>query len=397
MDASDWYIEVNGKKVGPFTLDQIQGFFQDGEIRAYHQVTSKQLGGQWISVEELIQTQTPPAVIPEVERTQLTGINFQPPPRPEISPSEPIEDKVDPTMSLFNALQVVREKRAATIEPATYKNKGLRKPLFKVMDMSANFAAVRAALPAVRAAIPITPRMWWTAVSAGLILGALTFGIMKGFKHRAQSGPGSLTQVTGALPLTTTTVTNPFNSGVNSGIGSVPNKPKSSFPEAAKHLIPPPQPPPHMSSLNSGRRGGGAMIPRPGEENQGQNAQDNGAQYPPPDPSNPYNTPNGNYAGEPAGYPPAQQPPVQQNFEPQNGQTPGYPPNSQNLPYPQTPQTMQNGQNPTYVPVDPNTGAPIQNPPNQTETEQNAAPSQDQFQQQQQLLQQQQQQQPPQQ
>ena len=41
MDLGDWYLEVNGRKVGPFTLDQIQGLLNDGEIRAYHQVTSK--------------------------------------------------------------------------------------------------------------------------------------------------------------------------------------------------------------------------------------------------------------------------------------------------------------------------------------------------------------------
>src|SRR5665213_2245016 len=105
MEVSDWYIEVNGKKVGPFTLDQIRGFFEDGEIRSYHQVTSQHIGGQWISVEELIQSENPPGSLPPEERPQVTGINFRAPPRPEISSSEPLVDQPDPTMSLFNALR----------------------------------------------------------------------------------------------------------------------------------------------------------------------------------------------------------------------------------------------------------------------------------------------------
>jgi hypothetical protein len=31
MAESQWYLEVNGQKIGPFALDHIQGLFADGE------------------------------------------------------------------------------------------------------------------------------------------------------------------------------------------------------------------------------------------------------------------------------------------------------------------------------------------------------------------------------
>jgi hypothetical protein len=81
MDLGEWYLEVNGRKVGPFTLDQIQGFLDDGEIRAYHQVTSAEVGGKWMSVEEMLESRSSSAPAD-------FGEDLPPPPPPASSSDE---------------------------------------------------------------------------------------------------------------------------------------------------------------------------------------------------------------------------------------------------------------------------------------------------------------------
>ena len=100
MAESQWHLEVNGKKVGPFTLDQIQGLYEDGEIRGYHQVTSDQLHGKWITVQELVDSAglTAPAPPPEI-----TGTGELPTLEPPVSETINLEPELGPTPTLDTA------------------------------------------------------------------------------------------------------------------------------------------------------------------------------------------------------------------------------------------------------------------------------------------------------
>jgi hypothetical protein len=297
MAESQWHLEVNGKKVGPFTLDQIQGLFDDGEIRGYHQVTSDQLHGKWISVQELIDSAglSAPAPPPEftgeipslkapappikfesyapaapvleapvleavetVEATRMVSMpelsetaeyvgaepslysspsegaaksgprtfkeprqdfnnEFQPPPRPSDlgnsgpdSPDAPPafdaqpagwgsgdavvattayqqeahEDAraaADPAMSLLSTLQNLRERQTSQIQ---------HDPTI-MLDIDS--------LGRNRKPVPV--RMWLTAIFAGIVLGALSIGLIKVFKkHPVTGAPGSLTEINQSQP-----------------------------------------------------------------------------------------------------------------------------------------------------------------------------------------------------
>lgn len=236
MPTEYWYLEVNGKKIGPFTLEQIQGFLSDGEIKPYHQVTSEKLAGRWISVEELLHTDAPPPPPPSestavgmpvlestpvLEATPVLDIspaleaapvsesapsleipiggqgNFQPPPRPEIHTEPTDEDKPDPTLSLFNALQGLREKRNASIQPPAVKSRSndplLKFPNVKVPELSeitGSFKYVRSWFPA-----EFTTRMILVAIFAGIILGSLTWGFVKMMRTKAPAPGGKLTEI----------------------------------------------------------------------------------------------------------------------------------------------------------------------------------------------------------
>jgi hypothetical protein len=319
MAESQWHLEVNGRKVGPFTLDQIQGLYEDGEIRGYHQVTSDQLDGKWISVQELVDSAAiaapapPPDVTGEtpsltapvfesesesvvleapvleaIDATQTISLpeleelaelpelveageqigsepalyqtkpsaktlkeprqdfneDFQPPPRPadvststsahtsvqsttheappisggEGSPShhsfeafegqsstsgsEPVvavsaytpptpdsDDRAaaDPALSLLSSLQNLRERQTSQIQ---------HDPTIILHSGSISGSGRK----------PVPMRMWLTAIFAGIILGALSIGLIKIFHHKPTMGaPGSLTEINQSKPPTQVT------------------------------------------------------------------------------------------------------------------------------------------------------------------------------------------------
>src|SRR3990170_5023318 len=63
----EWFLDVQGKKVGPFTLEQVHGLLEDGEIRKFNRVTRDPLGREWITVDEALtkkqpEPETPPTL-----------------------------------------------------------------------------------------------------------------------------------------------------------------------------------------------------------------------------------------------------------------------------------------------------------------------------------------------
>ncbi len=108
LPTPHWYLNVNGVKTGPYTRDQILGLLEDGEIRADSKVTSHKVHHQWITIEQFIAMKKRPAA-------PASG-NFEPPPRPpeveqERTLTQAIQRDDDPTITLFTALQVSKERK----------------------------------------------------------------------------------------------------------------------------------------------------------------------------------------------------------------------------------------------------------------------------------------------
>ena len=161
MDLGDWFLEVNGRKVGPFTLDQIQGFLDDGEIRAYHQVTSNEMGGRWISVEELLEAHPggidappppPPSDLPESTMMLATPMAAETlvAPAPTKAPPKPAQ-----TAGVLN--------RAAPTEPVpesnSYQTEYVPAPdAPSIAEMAAAYSQDASFQPPPRPEIGIRPR-----------------------------------------------------------------------------------------------------------------------------------------------------------------------------------------------------------------------------------------------
>jgi hypothetical protein len=317
MVESQWYLEVNGQKIGPFALDHIQGLYADGEIKGYHQVTSDQLEGQWITVQELVDSlriaapppptsdfsapPSPPAddededepktsiAIPVLESRDEEAENdfenslpqapteeeedgeeapppppeapaefnsdFQPPPRPpdllsataaaaeaakklaadpapvKTLPPEPPKQEVlapvnDPAISMLSSLQLFKERQEKTTE--TYD------PTLVIQsDMLS------------RGNQSATSRLWIIAVVAGVILGCISWGVLKTLKNKAKAPSGTMTQISNhstssqqaSQPITKTAP--PVTTNVASPANNSAFKPAEGLHEPQHRLAPP--------------------------------------------------------------------------------------------------------------------------------------------------------------
>jgi hypothetical protein len=105
--APAWFLELQGRKVGPYTIDQIEGLLRDGEIPADQKTTADYLNGRWIGVQDLIQAY-------HRGQDQVARGHFEPPPKPAPSDQAPLERRVeDSTTELFSTLQMARDRKNA--------------------------------------------------------------------------------------------------------------------------------------------------------------------------------------------------------------------------------------------------------------------------------------------
>src|SRR4051812_32845216 len=101
--TAEWYLEVGGKKSGPYSTAQVLELAQSGQLQPHHRVTAAHLGEQWITVDELARSMGPES--------------FHPPPRPSTlqekqqSYSPPAgAGGGDPMLGLFDALQAAKDR-----------------------------------------------------------------------------------------------------------------------------------------------------------------------------------------------------------------------------------------------------------------------------------------------
>lgn len=107
--STEWFVQgYDGKSYGPYSAEQIQQFLKAGQVKPDQPMTAAHLEGKWSTVG---------SVLAELEAVR----QFQPPPRPEaiLSHPEHLENAAqslepDPVLSLFDALQAARDRKAVT-------------------------------------------------------------------------------------------------------------------------------------------------------------------------------------------------------------------------------------------------------------------------------------------
>ena len=116
----EWYLEIEGRKSGPYTADQIEGFLKDREILPRHRVFSPRRPDQLMTAGEFV------SAIQHQRQMSAGGATATPPSKPRAfqPPNKPQDmdertgiikvdtaARADPTQHLFDALQAVRERQ----------------------------------------------------------------------------------------------------------------------------------------------------------------------------------------------------------------------------------------------------------------------------------------------
>ncbi len=115
--APEWYLEIAGKRTGPFSVEQVQGLLRESQISSDTRISGRGLRGPVVVGEFLaaIELRKKSGAV-----AQGRGASFSPPPRPDgieerraRSPEAIERTRVgfDPAQDLFDALQQVRERQ----------------------------------------------------------------------------------------------------------------------------------------------------------------------------------------------------------------------------------------------------------------------------------------------
>jgi hypothetical protein len=160
--TQEWFLEVDGRKTGPFATDQILGLFADQEIPGTARVILTAPGSEWTTVAELA---APPPVAAKP---------FVPPPRPaELQPAtsfRPVKSSSKPELSLMDALRVAKERR--THHPTSnVANTGSSSTGLSGFNLIARVQDV--------------PRKAWLIAGTAAVLAAATWGMTQFIKQKA--------------------------------------------------------------------------------------------------------------------------------------------------------------------------------------------------------------------
>ncbi len=125
-NKGEWFLKIGHHSVGPLPIEEVQSLFQTGDIQPLHQLTSVEIKGEWIVAKDLIlalkqmreleikkQTEQQKSTLQATSQAQ--SLNFKAPLRPldigKMSETKP-NPAYDPTVSLFDTLQAVKEKKS---------------------------------------------------------------------------------------------------------------------------------------------------------------------------------------------------------------------------------------------------------------------------------------------
>jgi hypothetical protein len=170
--SDQWFLEVNGKKFGPYTIAQIEALVRHDEIVGEDRVTAQHLNGRWMSVDEFVHQSGIGRSSSSSGSQKGSAGNATVPPRPDertltsiIAPSHRKHEARQPNSSailnLFEILQAARERKAQTpsavgqnlIEmPRPVRSSSTRAPIW----IAASVAAVAATIY-WKTSVPTTP------------------------------------------------------------------------------------------------------------------------------------------------------------------------------------------------------------------------------------------------
>src|SRR5437868_13821582 len=106
QQTPEWFLETQGRKSGPFSIDEIRQLYESGQVDAQSRMGTESMRGQAVLVRDYF--------------AQNASSLFQPPPRPSELPKAgdlpipEVSEHTNPALSLFEALQVSRERKAAS-------------------------------------------------------------------------------------------------------------------------------------------------------------------------------------------------------------------------------------------------------------------------------------------
>lgn len=99
-----WTLRIGTHESGPFSLEEVRGLYQDGEILGHHHGTSARLGGRWVEIRSLF-----PDLAAQIDAK--SSPSAQPPSDgPKIAPTRPSGD-VGSALNLLETLQSVKDKQ----------------------------------------------------------------------------------------------------------------------------------------------------------------------------------------------------------------------------------------------------------------------------------------------
>jgi hypothetical protein len=122
MDPTDWFLEIDGAKTGPYSVSQVEEIVRQGRVPPDARATADWLCGEWVSVSDLLashraalgagETQPAPSGAPAPRETAAAATV---PPEAEPGPSgnsAGTDGGIDPTFALFEVFQAARETKA---------------------------------------------------------------------------------------------------------------------------------------------------------------------------------------------------------------------------------------------------------------------------------------------
>ncbi|MBI4925756.1 MAG: hypothetical protein HY843_07510 [Bdellovibrio sp.] len=138
--AAEWFIKIGNRSTGPYTTEEVHALFNAGDIQPFHKLTSTSIKNEWVIAKDLI---TAYEHLKEEEKKlqkqknstseNITHPQFKAPHRPvDIDKVRELKPKFEPgydaTLSLFDTLQAVKEKKIqmrATTPQKEAAHKGL--------------------------------------------------------------------------------------------------------------------------------------------------------------------------------------------------------------------------------------------------------------------------------
>lgn len=148
--SNEWFLDVKGRKTGPWTTEQLQDLLSEGEVLPIHRVCPSSGKGEWITIQEAIHGQ--------FQMSPTGTLHLPPRPSAEIVAWPRREEgtgltQVDSTKELFDVLQSAKERKPVTPPK-------LRLPAAITSSSEGNYSPIRTFIFGASAATALGLTVW---------------------------------------------------------------------------------------------------------------------------------------------------------------------------------------------------------------------------------------------